>query len=67
MTAPVFVDTNIFVYAHQADERTKQPLALRWLEELWREQLGRTSVQVLNEYYVTVTRKIRPVREECAA
>ena len=60
MTAPVFVDTNIFVYAHQANERTKQPLAVRWLEQLWREQFGRTSVQVLNEYYVMVTRKIRP-------
>lgn len=60
MTALVFVDTKVFVYAHQANERTKQPLALKWLEQLWREQLGRTSVQVLNEYYVTLTRKIRP-------
>lgn len=60
MTVLVFVDTNIFVYAHQANERTKQPLALKWLEQLWREQLGRTSMQVLNEYYVTLTRKIRP-------
>jgi predicted nucleic acid-binding protein len=48
MTAPVFVDTNVFVYAHQANERTKQPLAVRWLERLWREQLSRTSIQVLN-------------------
>ena len=27
---------------------------------LWREQLGRTSVQVLSEYYVTVTRRLQP-------
>lgn len=60
MSALVFVDTNIFVYAHQANEPVKQPLAVEWLEQLWREQLGRTSTQVLNEYYVTVTRKIKP-------
>jgi predicted nucleic acid-binding protein len=27
---------------------------------LWREQTGRTSIQVLSEYYVTVTRKLKP-------
>jgi predicted nucleic acid-binding protein len=60
MTAQIFVDTNVFVYATQASEPTKQPLAARWLERLWGEQAGRTSVQVLNEYYVTMTRKIKP-------
>ncbi|HMN46792.1 MAG TPA: hypothetical protein PKE27_19600 [Povalibacter sp.] len=55
MTAPVFVDTNIFVYAQQANEQTKQPLAKEWLERLWRDHLGRTSMQVLNECYVTYT------------
>jgi predicted nucleic acid-binding protein len=60
MTAQIFVDTNVFVYAKQASEPTKQPLAARWLERLWEEQTGRTSVQVLNEYYVTLTRKITP-------
>jgi predicted nucleic acid-binding protein len=60
MTAQIFVDTNVFVYAKQASEPTKQPLAARWLERLWGEQTGRTSVQVLNEYYVTLTRKIKP-------
>ncbi len=60
MTAPIFVDTNVFVYARQAGEPMKQPLAARWLERLWNEQTGRTSVQVLNEYYTTLTRKIKP-------
>jgi predicted nucleic acid-binding protein len=60
MTARIFVDTNVFVYAKQASEQTKQPLAARWLERLWEEQTGRTSVQVLNEYYTTLTRKIKP-------
>jgi len=60
MTAPVFVDTNVFVYARDAGETAKQPRALAWLEHLWREQSGRTSVQVLSEYYVNVTRKLSP-------
>jgi predicted nucleic acid-binding protein len=60
MTERIFVDTNVFVYAKQASEHLKQPLAARWLERLWEEQTGRTSVQVLNEYYTKLTRKIKP-------
>ena len=60
MTARIFVDTNVFVIAKQAREPVKQPLAAQWLERLWTEQSGRTSVQVLNEYYATMTRKIKP-------
>jgi predicted nucleic acid-binding protein len=60
MTVPVFVDADVFVYARDAGEPVKQPRAAAWLERLWREQLGRTSVQVLSEYYVNVTRKLDP-------
>jgi predicted nucleic acid-binding protein len=60
MNAPVFVDTNIFVYARQAGEPRKQLTASQWIERLWRERLGRTSIQVLNELHVTLTRKINP-------
>ena len=60
MTARVFVDTNVLVYARDASERSKQPLASSWLEALWERRIGRLSYQVVNEYYVTVTRKLRP-------
>jgi len=60
MTAPVFVDTNVFLYARDAGEPRKQPRAAEWLAHLWRERLGRTSLQVLSEYYVNVTRKLDP-------
>lgn len=60
MTAAVFVDTNVFVYARDASEPVKQPAAARWIEQLWIEQRGRTGIQVLNEYYVTMTRKLDP-------
>jgi predicted nucleic acid-binding protein len=60
MSVLTFVDTNVFVYSRQANEPLKQPLAASWLDRLWSQQLGRTSVQVLNECYVTLTRKIKP-------
>jgi predicted nucleic acid-binding protein len=60
MTAAVFVDANVFVYSWQANELLKQPVATQWIRRLWEEQSGRTSMQVVNETYVTLTRKIRP-------
>jgi predicted nucleic acid-binding protein len=60
MTATIFVDTNVFVYARDASERPKQQLARDWVEQLWLERSGRTSTQVLSEYFVTVTRKLTP-------
>lgn len=60
MTAPVFVDTNVFLYARDAGAPDKQARAADWLAFLWRERLGRTSIQVLSEYYVDVTRKLDP-------
>jgi len=60
MTAPVFVDTNVLLYASQAGQIVKQPIARQWLSRLWEEQSGRTSVQVLNEYYWNLTHKVRP-------
>lgn len=60
MTAPVFVDANVLVYARDANEQAKQPRAAEWIARFWRERSGRTSTQVLSEYYVTVTRKVRP-------
>ncbi len=60
MTGPVFVDTNVFLYARDRRDPSKQAAASVWLEYLWREQLGRTSMQVLSEYYVNLTRKLVP-------
>ncbi len=60
MSVTYFVDTNLLVYARDANEPSKQPLAEAWLEALWRQRRGRLSYQVLHEYYVTVTRKLRP-------
>jgi predicted nucleic acid-binding protein len=60
MSATVFVDTNVFVYARDAGARARQVRAAQWLELLWRQQVGRTSLQVLSEFYACVTRKLSP-------
>jgi predicted nucleic acid-binding protein len=57
---PVFVDTNVLVYARDASEGAKQEQAEAWLARLWGTREGRLSCQVLQEYYVTVTRKLQP-------
>ena len=55
-----FVDTNVLVYARDSAETNKQHRAHQWLEHLWKERTGRLSYQVLQEYYVTVTKKLSP-------
>jgi predicted nucleic acid-binding protein len=60
MIAPVFVDTNVFLYWRDSRDPAKQARAAEWLAHLWREQGGRTSTQVLSEYYVNVTAKLEP-------
>ena len=60
MTGLFFVDTNILVYARDKSESAKQPLAREWLEHLWKTQQGRISIQVMQEYYQVVTRRLQP-------
>ena len=57
MIAPVFVDTNVFVYWRDSTDTSKQVRATEWLTTLWRENRGRTRTQVLAEYYTVVSRK----------
>ena len=52
-----FVDTNVVIYAHDPDEKAKHPVAMELMNRLWMEAQGRISTQVLQELYVTVTRK----------
>lgn len=62
-----FVDTNVLVYARDESEPQKQRKAAAWMAYLWRERTGRVSWQVLQEFYVTVTAKLRPGLEPAAA
>lgn len=57
---PVFVDTNVLVYARDTSHPTKQGRAADWIAALWELGEGRVSLQVFQEYYVTTTRKLKP-------
>jgi predicted nucleic acid-binding protein len=62
MSDRIFVDTNVLIYAHDVDATTKHAVAKSVLQELWSERSGVLSMQVLQEFYVNVTRKItRPI------
>jgi predicted nucleic acid-binding protein len=53
-----FVDTNILVYAYDVTAGDKHSRARALVEELWETRQGCLSVQVLQEFFVTTTRKI---------
>jgi len=62
MSGTVFVDTNLLVYVRDRTEEEKQRRAAEWMATLWDTRRGRLSIQVLQEYYVAVTRKLDPPR-----
>ena len=67
MSDKTFVDTNVLMYAHDVAAGTKHQIANMVLRELWSEHSGVVSVQVLQEFYVNVTRKIPvPLSKEMA-
>ena len=53
-----FVDTNILLYAHDDSAGGKRDQARALVEQLWESRDGCLSVQVLQEFFVNVTRKI---------
>lgn len=58
MSAREFVDTNVLVYAFDRSAGEKRSTAVKLLERLWVERTGCLSLQVLQEFYVTTTRKL---------
>lgn len=54
----VFVDTNVFIYAYDRSDGAKHELAGEIITGLWNSGNGVTSTQVLQEFFVKVTRKI---------
>jgi predicted nucleic acid-binding protein len=56
---PSFVDTNVLLYAEDRDAGRKHDVARDLVLRLWDARDGVLSVQVLQEFYVNVTRKVR--------
>jgi len=58
MSARSFLDTNVLVYADDKRAPAKQRRAVELLTKLRTDKAGVLSLQVLQEYFVTVTRKL---------
>jgi predicted nucleic acid-binding protein len=54
-----FVDTNVLVYALDEDQGKRHETARALIENLWETRRGVLSTQVLQELYVTLTRKLQ--------
>lgn len=54
----VFVDTNVLIYAYDTSAGDKHAEAVKIMQDLWDSGRGVISMQVLQEFFVTVTGKI---------
>jgi predicted nucleic acid-binding protein len=54
----VFLDTNILVYAYDVSSGSKHDIAGKIVADLWNLRTGILSIQVLQEFFITVTKKI---------
>jgi predicted nucleic acid-binding protein len=50
----------VLIYVRDTADKDKQVKAAAWMTELWRSRRGRVSSQVLSEFYVNVTQKLKP-------
>jgi predicted nucleic acid-binding protein len=67
MTATVFVDTNVFIYAVDKADLSKMAAARAWRSELWKSRRGRISMQVLQEFYAKSSQKWPAARTQARA
>jgi predicted nucleic acid-binding protein len=58
--ASQFVDTSVLVYSFDLSAGPKREISLRLIDRLWTEGAGCLSLQVLQEFYVTATARLRP-------
>jgi predicted nucleic acid-binding protein len=66
MNASPFLDTNILVYAHDVSAAEKHDVAKELVAGFWQAGGANLSIQVLQELYVTLTRKVKDVAPESA-
>ena len=56
--AKIFLDTNVLIYAYDVSAGERREKAEKILVDLWESGQGLLSTQVLQEFFVSVTRKI---------
>jgi len=60
MPDSIFLDTNVLVYAHDAASPEKRQRCQELIFECLRDGSGVISAQVLSEFFVTMTQKVKP-------
>ena len=58
MTSKIFIDTNILIYSLDMHDMQKQRICRELLKSLTQSNTGVLSTQVLQEFYVTATKKL---------
>ena len=53
-----FVDSNVLIYANDISAGIKREQARELVSRLWQQEAGCVSIQVLQELYVNLTRKV---------
>jgi len=53
-----FIDTNVLLYAHDVTAGAKMGQAAKLIDDLWESGEGCLSLQVLQEFFVNITRKV---------
>jgi predicted nucleic acid-binding protein len=54
-----FIDSSVLIYAFDESSQAKYQTANNMLSQLWMDHSGSLSVQVLEEFYTNITRKVR--------
>jgi len=54
----IFLDTNILIYAYDVSAGKKHEMAKTILMDLWNSGRGILSIQVLQEFFVNITKKV---------
>ena len=62
-----FVDTNILIYAFDRSAGDKHRIAVDLMTRLWTDRRGCISLQVLQEFYVAGTRKLKLPTDQAAS
>lgn len=67
MSVKAFVDSKVFIYLHDVTAGHKRDRAKELITALWESGEGCVSVQVLQEFYVSSTRKLGMPHDEAEA
>ena len=62
----IFVDTSVLIHAHDLDSGLKRAIAEHVLKQIWQDETGVVSVQVLQEFYAAMTGGASPVPRRAA-